>query len=174
MQTDSVSPAPSLEVSGVKQDCELTFRANSYMNSVSILLALKGKKLQNEAALSRRLMIIHIVESVFESKCHQVDELTSKNLSIKPSLFWFRLLKLCEMLFQRANAVVVESQDSSLLRKKRSHRQEYLISLNVRNCLVYLATARLFLPMRNQSAIQPIMSSWCLSPVDCILKIMAT
>ena len=87
MQTDSVLPAPSLEVSGVKQDCKLTFRANNYMNSVSILLALKGKKLQNEAALSRRLMIIHIVESVFESKCHQVDELTSKNLSIKPSLF---------------------------------------------------------------------------------------
>ena len=69
MQTDSVLPAPSSEVSSVKQDCELIFRADNYMNSMSILLALKGKKLQNEAALSRRLMIIHIVESVFESKC---------------------------------------------------------------------------------------------------------
>ena len=85
MQTDSVLPAPSSEVSGVKQNCELTFRADNYVSSVSIVLALKCKKLQNVAALSKRLIIIHKVESVFESKSHQVDELTSKNLSIKPS-----------------------------------------------------------------------------------------
>ena len=38
------------------------------MNSLSIVLALKCKKLQNVAALSKRLIIIHKVESV--PKCY--------------------------------------------------------------------------------------------------------
>ena len=86
---------------------------------------------------------IHKIESVFESNNHKLDKLTSKNLSLSSHRrFGFRLLKLCEMLFQKANAVDVESRDSSLLRKKRSHRQEYLswnlFALVVRNCLVII------------------------------------
>ena len=82
---------------------------------------------------------------MFESKNHKLDKLTIKNLSLLSHRhFGFRLLKLCEMLFQKANAVDVESWDSSLLRKKRSHRQEYLswnlFALNVKNCLVISET----------------------------------
>ena len=63
----------------------------NYLTSVSILPALKCKKLQNVAALPKSLLKTEQfikVESVFASKSHKRDELTSKNLSIKPSSFF--------------------------------------------------------------------------------------
>ena len=68
------------------------------MTSVSILPALKSTTLQNVAPLPRRLLknrTIHKVKNVFESKNHRLDELTSKNLSTKPSSF---LISTCQVM----------------------------------------------------------------------------
>ena len=56
-QTDPVLPAPSSEVSGVKQDGELALHADKVLCQF-YQLSVKCKKLQNVAALLKRLLKI--------------------------------------------------------------------------------------------------------------------
>ena len=101
---------------------------------------------------------IHKVESVFASKSHKLDELTSKNLSIKPSSF---LISTSEVM----RDAVSESKCSGCGKsgqfafKKETEAQtgilklEFICSECKKLFSVDLATARLFLLVRNQSAI---------------------
>ena len=85
-QTDSVLPAPSSEVSGVKQDGELALHADKFIldfcvnfTSADVQEATKCGSLAEKVTENGT---IHKVESVFASKSHKLNELTSKNLSI--------------------------------------------------------------------------------------------
>ena len=145
-QTDLVLPTPSSEVSGINQDGGFALHTDKLHDFCVNFTSAEEQDARKCGSLTEKFIenrAIHKVVSVFESKNHKLDKLTSKNLSLSSHRrFGFRLLKLCEMLFQKANAVDVESRDSSLLRKKRSHRQEYLswnlFALNARNCLVII------------------------------------
>ena len=90
-QTDAVLPAPSSEVSaGAKQDGELALHADKLhdfcvnFTSSEVQEATKCGSLTEKVTENRT---IHKVESVFASKSHKLDALTSKKLSIKPSSF---------------------------------------------------------------------------------------
>ena len=89
-QTDSVLPAPSSEVSGVKQDGELALHADKLLDFCVNFTSADVQEATKCGSLAEKVTengTIHKVESVFASKSHKLDELTSKNLSIKPSSF---------------------------------------------------------------------------------------
>ena len=86
-QTDSVLTASSSEVSGFYQDCVLALHADKlHVNFTSS----EGQDARQCDRLTEKVIknrTIHKEESVFGSKNHKLDKLTSKNLSIRPSSF---------------------------------------------------------------------------------------
>ena len=84
-QTDSVLPAPSSKVSGVKQDGELTLHADKLLDFCVNFTSADVQEATKCGSLAEKVTengTIHKVESVFASKSHKLNELTSKNLSI--------------------------------------------------------------------------------------------
>ena len=87
-QTDSVLPTPSSEVSSVKQDCEFALHTDKLHDFRVNFTNSEEQDATKCGSLTEKVMknrTIQKVESVFESKNHKLDKLTSKNLSIKPS-----------------------------------------------------------------------------------------
>ena len=83
-QTDFVLPAPSSEVSGVKQDRQLTLHADKLLDFCVNFTSSEVQEDTKCGSLVEKVTengTIHKVESVFASKSHKLDELTSKNLS---------------------------------------------------------------------------------------------
>ena len=67
------------------------------MTSVSILPGCEEQDTRKRGSLTEKVFenrTIHKVESVFESKNHKPDKLTSKNLSIKASSFFISTSKV--------------------------------------------------------------------------------
>ena len=90
-QTDSVLPASSSEVSGIKQDCELALHADKLHDFLVNFTSSEEQDARKCDSLTEKVIenrTIHKVESVFENKNHKLNKLTSKNLSIKTSSFF--------------------------------------------------------------------------------------
>ena len=88
MQTNPVLPAPSSEVSGVKQDGELALHADKLLDFCVNFTSSEVQEDTKCGSLVEKVTengTIHKVESVFARKSHKLDELTSKNLSINTS-----------------------------------------------------------------------------------------
>ena len=84
-QADSVLPAPSSEVSGVKQDGKLALHADKLLDFCVNFTSADVQEATKCGSLAEKVTeneTIHKVESVFASKSHKLNELTSKNLSI--------------------------------------------------------------------------------------------
>ena len=161
-QTDLVLPAPSSEVSGINQDGGFALHTDKLHDFCVNFTSAEEQDARKCGSLTEKFIenrAIHKVVSVFESKNHKLDKLTSKNLSLSSHRrFGFRLLKLCEMLFQKANAVPGCGKSGQFSFKKETEPQTGILKLEF-ICFEceklfsnYLATARLFLPVRNQSA----------------------
>ena len=87
-QTNPVLPAPSSEVSGIKQDGELTLHADKLLDFCVNFTTSEVQEDTKCGSIVEKVTengTIHKVESVFARKSHKLDELTSENLSINTS-----------------------------------------------------------------------------------------